>query len=108
MEVIRTPHQRRANKTIETLRNFKWEVLEHPLYSPNLAPRDFHLFGPLKHHLSTEHFPDDEAVEREITVLLFSEPLDPTICGYSCNSLYLLDVCPLLDFVAVGTLLAGS
>jgi hypothetical protein len=23
------------------------------------------LFGSLKHHLSAEHFPDDEAVERE-------------------------------------------
>jgi hypothetical protein len=29
---------------------------------------DFHLFGPLKHHLSAEHFPDDEAVVY-ITVL---------------------------------------
>jgi hypothetical protein len=45
----------------------QWEVLEHPLYSPNLPPSDFHLFGPLKHHLSTEYFPDDEAVEREVT-----------------------------------------
>jgi transposase len=54
------PHT--ANKTNETLRNFKWEVLEHPPYSPDLAPS-----GPLKHHLSAEHFPDDEAVEREVT-----------------------------------------
>jgi hypothetical protein len=30
------PHT--ANKTNETLRNFKWEVLEHPPYSPDLAP----------------------------------------------------------------------
>jgi hypothetical protein len=43
------------------------EVLEHPPYSPDLAPSDFHLFGPLKHHLSAVHFPDDEAVEREVT-----------------------------------------
>jgi hypothetical protein len=34
---------------------------------PDLAPSNFHLFGPLKHHLSAEHFPDDEAVEREVT-----------------------------------------
>jgi histone-lysine N-methyltransferase SETMAR len=45
----------------------QWEVLEHPPYSPDLAPSDFHLFGPLKHHLSAKHFPDDEAVEREVT-----------------------------------------
>jgi hypothetical protein len=25
------------------------------------------LFRPLKHHLSAEYFPDDEAVEREVT-----------------------------------------
>jgi hypothetical protein len=25
------------------------------------------LFGPLKPHLSAEYFPDDEAVEREVT-----------------------------------------
>jgi hypothetical protein len=59
------PHT--ANKTNETLRNFKWEVLKHPPYSPDLAPSDFHLFGPLKHHVSAEHLPDDEAVEREVT-----------------------------------------
>jgi hypothetical protein len=43
------------------------EALEHPPYSPDLAPSDFHLFGPLKHYLSAEHFPDDESVEREVT-----------------------------------------
>jgi hypothetical protein len=29
----------------------EWEVLGHPTYSPDLAPSDFHLFGPLKHHI---------------------------------------------------------
>jgi hypothetical protein len=48
----------------------QWKVLEHPPYSPNLAPSDFHSFSPLKHHLSTEHFPDNEAVEREVTAWL--------------------------------------
>jgi hypothetical protein len=41
----------------------QWEVLVHPPYSSNLAPSDFHLFGPL----SAEHFPDNVAVEREVT-----------------------------------------
>jgi hypothetical protein len=39
------PHT--ANKTYEMLQNFKGEVLEHPPYSPNLAPSNFHLFGSL-------------------------------------------------------------
>ncbi|PNF19140.1 hypothetical protein B7P43_G09801, partial [Cryptotermes secundus] len=35
---------------------------------------NFHLFGPLKHHLSAEHFPDDEAVEREVTAWFREQP----------------------------------
>jgi hypothetical protein len=58
-------HPHTANKTNQTLRNFKWEVLEHPPYRPDLAPSDIHLFGHLKYHLSAEHFPDDEVVERK-------------------------------------------
>jgi hypothetical protein len=43
---------------------FLWaKNMEYPPYSPDLAPSDFHLFGPLKHHLSGERFPDDDAVE---------------------------------------------
>ena len=53
------PHS--ANQTTETLRSFKWEVLQHPPYSPDQTPSDFHLFGPLK-----ERFPDDDAVERAV------------------------------------------
>jgi hypothetical protein len=36
----------------------------------SLVPSYFHLFGPPKHHLSAEHFPDDEAVEKEVTAWL--------------------------------------
>jgi hypothetical protein len=54
--------------------NFKWEVLEHPPYSPDLAPSDFHLFDPLEHHLSAEHFHDDEAVEKEVTAWFQQQP----------------------------------
>ena len=34
------PHS--ANQTTATLRSFKWEVLQHPPYSPDLAPSDFY------------------------------------------------------------------
>ena len=44
------PHS--ANQTTVMLRSFKWEVLQHPPYSTDLIPSDFHLFGPLKQHLS--------------------------------------------------------
>ena len=57
------PHN--ANHTTTTLMSFKWEVLQHPPYSPDLALSNFHLFGPLKQHLSGERFPDD-ALERTV------------------------------------------
>jgi hypothetical protein len=74
------PHT--ANKTNETLRNFKWEVFEHPLYSPDLAPSGFHLFGPLKYHLLAEHFPNDEAVEREVTAWFRQQPKEFYATGF--------------------------
>jgi hypothetical protein len=32
----------------ETLLKLKWDVLPHVQYSPDLAPSDYHLFGPMK------------------------------------------------------------
>jgi histone-lysine N-methyltransferase SETMAR len=40
------PHTARA--TQERIQDLQRELIEHPPYSPNLAPSDFHLFGPLK------------------------------------------------------------
>jgi hypothetical protein len=40
------PHT--AAVTTGTLDETHWEVLPHSAYSPELAPSDFHLFGPLK------------------------------------------------------------
>ena len=41
-------HHHTAAHTLETLKQLKWQAMEHPAYSPDLAPSDFHLFGPLK------------------------------------------------------------
>jgi hypothetical protein len=55
------PHM--AAHTAETLRALKLEVLKHPPYSLDLAPSDFHLFGPMKEHLRGQKFADDEVME---------------------------------------------
>ena len=43
-----------------------WEILPHPPYSPDLAPSDFHLFGPLKEANRGIHFKDEEAVKTSV------------------------------------------
>lgn len=48
------PHT--AQLTRDHVTRFNWEVLEHPAYSPDLAPSDFHLFGPMKKHLQGQRF----------------------------------------------------
>ncbi|GFX45258.1 mariner Mos1 transposase [Trichonephila clavipes] len=44
----------------------KWEVLPHPLYSPDLAPSDYHLFRPMAHGLADQHFRSYEEVKNWI------------------------------------------
>jgi [histone H3]-lysine36 N-dimethyltransferase SETMAR len=58
------PHS--AHLTMNKIASFGWELLDHPPYSPDLAPSDFHLFGPLKKHLAGSHFSTDEQVMKEV------------------------------------------
>jgi histone-lysine N-methyltransferase SETMAR len=48
------------------LQEFGWEVCEHPAYSPDLAPSDFHLFPKLKEFLGDRRFKSDEEVKDAI------------------------------------------
>jgi len=32
--------------TTGTLEEMHWQILPHPVYSPDLVPSDFHVFGP--------------------------------------------------------------
>jgi hypothetical protein len=54
------PHT--AAHMVDTLCALKFEVLKHPPYSPDLAPSDFHLFGPMKEHLQGQKYADDNEV----------------------------------------------
>jgi len=55
------PHVAKMVKTyLETL---KWEVLPHPLYSPDVAPSDYHLFHSMVHGLADQHFRSYEEVK---------------------------------------------
>ena len=62
--------------TTQLIAAFGWTVLPHPPYSPDLAPSDFHLFGPLKDGLRGEHFQDSEAVVKAVRKWLASAGSD--------------------------------
>lgn len=55
------PHT--AAVTQAKLMEIYWETLEHPPYSPDLSPCDFHMFGPLKDALGGKRFENNEQVE---------------------------------------------
>jgi histone-lysine N-methyltransferase SETMAR len=52
-----------AQRTASPLQEFSWEVFNHPPYSPDLAPSDFHLFLHLKKF--HQNFENDREEELE-------------------------------------------
>ncbi|GFW23747.1 histone-lysine N-methyltransferase SETMAR [Trichonephila clavipes] len=58
------PHTALVTKAL--LKQLKWEVLDHPPYSPDLGTSDFHLFHYLKSHLGGKSFHDDDEIKDEV------------------------------------------
>ncbi|GBO16096.1 hypothetical protein AVEN_260423-1 [Araneus ventricosus] len=56
-----------AVRSGEVLRKFKWDVFQHPPYSPDLAPSDFYLFTAMKKWLGGQHFTDYEELKNAVT-----------------------------------------
>ncbi|GFN96582.1 histone-lysine N-methyltransferase SETMAR [Plakobranchus ocellatus] len=59
-------HTHTAQRTKEWLEHYRWGIIPHPAHSPDLAPSDFHLFGPLKGHLGGKKFEDEDELIGEI------------------------------------------
>ena len=53
------PHN--AHSTVSTIQDLSFECLPHPPYSPDLAPTDFHVFGPLKEAMGGKSFRSGES-----------------------------------------------
>ena len=49
-------------KTMVKLNDLRFELLSHPLYSPDLAPSEFYLFADLKKMLQGKRFSSDDEV----------------------------------------------
>jgi len=53
-----------------------FKCLPHPLYSLDLAPSDFHIFGPLKEAMGGKSFRSDKEVQPAVHGWLHSQPKD--------------------------------
>lgn len=49
---------------------FGWEIIDHPPYSPDVAPSDYHMFPALKKHLGGKKFHTDAEVQKEVNTWL--------------------------------------
>jgi len=58
------PHS--AHITTALLEKFKWDTLDQPPYSPDLAPSHFHLILHLKQRFAGKKFDDDDEVQEEV------------------------------------------
>ena len=52
-----------ANLVRDKLKRFGWETLQHPPYSPDLFPCDFHIFGDVKKDIRGGRFYSNEEVQ---------------------------------------------
>jgi transposase len=57
------PHTNTAACIWALLEYFNWELFDRPLYSPDLAPNDYHLFTYLKISLRWQRFDNNELMD---------------------------------------------
>ena len=63
-----------SNMTREVITLFGWTTRSHQPYSPDLAPSDYHLFGPLKSELRGNHYKSYDKVKFAVTSWFKSQP----------------------------------
>ena len=59
----------------EKLNQFRWKIVPHPPYSPDLAPSDYHLFRSLQNFLNGQEFASEAEVKSAIKTFFDSLPL---------------------------------
>ncbi|GFW10842.1 histone-lysine N-methyltransferase SETMAR [Trichonephila clavipes] len=59
------PHTANVTKTL--LREFDWDVFDHPPYKPDLTPSDFHLFLHFKSFLAGKHINNDKELKENVS-----------------------------------------
>ena len=65
-----------AWQTTALLQQFRWDTMDHPPYSPDLAPSDYHLFLHMKRFLSGKQFHSDAEVKTTVRSWLQQQAVD--------------------------------
>ncbi|UYV66819.1 hypothetical protein LAZ67_4002984 [Cordylochernes scorpioides] len=68
------PHVAQVVKA--ALQEFEWEVLQHPPYSPDLAPTDYHLFRSMSNHMRGTTFDEEEDLKTWLNNFFDTRPDD--------------------------------
>jgi len=66
------PHT--AAATVETVQQLGFDHLQHPPYSPDLAPSNYRIFCPLKEALRGRRFASDKEVKEAVHTRLREQP----------------------------------
>jgi hypothetical protein len=69
-------HPQTAAHTRAVLEHFNWELFDHPYYSPDLAPSDYHLFTYLKNWLRSQRFNKNEELVESVKTCVRSQAAD--------------------------------
>jgi hypothetical protein len=63
-----------ATAMVQTVQRLEFELLPHPPYSPNPAPSDYCIFGPLKETLRSHRFGSHGDVQQAVQTWLRKQP----------------------------------
>jgi hypothetical protein len=64
------------SRTRALLEHFNWEFFDHPPYSPNLTPSDYHMFPCLKNWFGSQRFSNNEELMEGVRTWLNSQAAD--------------------------------
>ena len=77
-------HPHTANLVRDKLQRFDWETLQHPPYSSDLSPCDFHVFDDLKKDIRGYRFQSDEEVQEWMRLWIHQCPNSFYKTGIDC------------------------
>jgi len=96
--VVRVHDNARPHTAVRTnalIKRFNWEIFDHPPYSPDLAPSDYHLFSKMKVWLVTQRFQSNEELMDGVNNWLhtlaapfFDEGLQKLVSRYKCLNVH--------------------